>query len=106
MLVTRGIKETPGIRRGLSCHAQKCQCHGACTLACTTNTSVSLTPVTKAVDGLTGWYHKILLFSQILCFLVLFCVFSVLFLHKKVPNIHFGWFEGIWGGGVGGNKGE
>ena len=24
-------------------------------------------------------------------------VFSMLFLHKKVPNIHFGWFKGILG---------
>ena len=36
---------------------------------------------------------------------LLFCVFSMLFLHKKVPNIHFGWLKGIWVDGGGGGQG-
>ena len=37
-------------------------------------------------------------------FVLAICVFSMLFLHKKVPNINFGELKGIGGGD--GNKGE
>ena len=32
-------------------------------------------------------------------FVLAICVFSMLFLHKRVPNIHFWQFKGIRGGG-------